>query len=97
MQTVFPGSARGKQSVKLLFQTVTRLWDRACHGWWAVRGDSEGNGGKCKAVGGVGGSVSYRESTNNKIAIPMDTYVRATVSDYVYYLSPFLAVFCMGV
>src|SRR5712664_235480 len=42
LQTVFPGRVRGKQCVKLLFQTVTRLWDRACHGWWAVHENSEG-------------------------------------------------------
>src|SRR6266436_2726007 len=34
LQTVFLGSARSKQSVKLLFQTVTRLRDRACQGRW---------------------------------------------------------------
>src|SRR5882762_2731294 len=36
LQTVFLGRARGKQSVNALFQTVTRLRDRACLGWTAV-------------------------------------------------------------
>jgi len=36
LQTVFLGRARGKQSVNALFQTVTRLRDRACQGWAAV-------------------------------------------------------------
>src|SRR5882762_9523628 len=49
LQTVFLGRARSKQSVKLLFQTVTRLRDRACQGRWAVHENTEGIRVKCKA------------------------------------------------
>src|SRR6202043_4253922 len=52
LQTVFLGGARSKQSVKLLFQTVTRLRDRACQGRRAVHKNTEGIRVKCKAACG---------------------------------------------
>src|SRR3989441_3406639 len=55
LQTVFPGSVRGKQSVSASFQTVTRLWDRRCRTGWAVRKDCAGIRTKCKAECGAGG------------------------------------------
>src|SRR5712692_2738549 len=33
LQTLFLGRTPGKQTVRTLFQTVTRLWDRLTQGW----------------------------------------------------------------
>ena len=54
LQTVFLGSARSKQSVRALFQTVTRLRNRARQGRWAVHKNTEGIRIKCKAACGAG-------------------------------------------
>src|SRR5258708_26157109 len=40
MQTVFLGRAHSKQSVKALFQTVTRLRDRTCQAGWTYSKES---------------------------------------------------------
>jgi hypothetical protein len=48
LQTVFLGRVRGKLCVKLLFQTVTRLWDRRAGAGGQTEGIVQETGGNVK-------------------------------------------------